>query len=143
MSAVFGLESNAARSCLQRRIAGGRYQAYNIAYLFGKEDWVTKLKSGSLDEEYRWAYHTPVNIFIGHNIQALVRYIDSTELLEIAAATENDTVLPFLKSLLGLEPDQLISLQDIRNDFLGQAPPWIELPPQTAREITDLLDKSF
>jgi hypothetical protein len=79
-------------------------------------------------------------LFISYHMETLTRYIESTDILEIAAATADDNVLPFLRTLLDLDPDRDHSLQAYREHMLAQFAACKTLPPPSDDEY--LLDSS-
>jgi hypothetical protein len=60
-----------------------------------------------------------VTNFLRYNLNTIQKYIESTELLEIASATEGDNLLPFLAALAG---DTALSadVQRLRESVLGE-----------------------
>jgi hypothetical protein len=79
-------------------------------------------------------YHDLINLFISCHLEALTRYIESTETLNIAAATADDNVLPFLRSLLDLGDNQSLPLQGYREQMVAQFAACKRLPPTSDSE---------
>jgi hypothetical protein len=89
---------------------------------------------------YLIEYNSLIHLFISYHMETLTRYIESTDILEIAAATADDNVLPFLRTLLDLDPDRDHSLQAYREHMLAQFAACKTLPPPSDDEY--LLDSS-
>jgi hypothetical protein len=135
LSAIFNLVLDKPRMSLQERINHGRIMA-NLEEYRLVERIIRELRNGNLFFDNQ----SLVSFFISYHLQALMRYIESMEILEIAAATADDKVLPFLSTLLNLDPDRYHPLQDYRENMVAQFAASKELPLSSDSE--HLMDSS-
>ncbi|KAG9200966.1 hypothetical protein G6514_006528 [Epicoccum nigrum] len=80
------------------------------------------------------SYDTLVSLFISCQLEAMTQYIESTDILEIAAATADDNVLPFLRTMLDLSCDRDHPLQAYREHMVAQFAARKRLPPPSDGE---------
>ena len=72
-----------------------------------------------------------VMVFIEYHFEFLMRYVESSEILNIAAATAGDMVLPIFEILFRLDHDLSLSLHDYREQILAQFVAYNNLPPSS------------
>ena len=130
MSAIFSLALDRPPLSLQQRIDEGHCDP--------GEHWLIREISTLIEIDRISNYRGLVSLFVSFHLETLMRYIDSTEVLDIAAATANDNVLPFLRGLLDLGEDRSLPLQDYREHMIAQFAASKALPlPSDSENLLD------
>jgi hypothetical protein len=135
LSAVFGLAPNAPPMCFPERIYQGGLEEnlgeHHLSQLIFRQ---LSFLTGRRPSINRTSCHSLVSLFISHQLETLTRYIESTEILDIAAATADDNFLPFLRKLLDLDHGRNLSLQDYREHMMARFAARHDLPPPSDSE---------
>ncbi|KAH6644167.1 heterokaryon incompatibility protein-domain-containing protein [Boeremia exigua] len=138
LSSILSLEADAPPLSLLQRIIhcqnARSFEQYTdlrssqVGYHWCTRDGISaELLSNSQDHRAE-SYQLLVNLIVLWNLKSLLVYMESTEMLQIAATTVDDNVLPFLKTLLELDPSLDVPLQQYGELLLAQLPFCMELP---------------
>lgn len=133
MSAIFGLASDYHPKSLQERIHNAwpdeSPEEHRLSRIIFRR--VSAMKS-----HFRptGSYDTLVSLFISCQLEAMTQCTESTDILEIAAATADDNVLPFLRTMLNLRCDRDHPLQAYREHMVAQFAARKRLPPPSDGE---------
>ena len=118
MSAIFGLAPDDPPMDLQQRICQGDtedgYERYRLSRI------IHRRLSVLAERDFFPDHQVMVSLFISCRLETFMKYITSLEFLEIAAATDNDIVLPFLRTLLSLDHNRYHPLRDYREHMIAQ-----------------------